>query len=124
MAKYFQSFPKVDYDGVEIRDITRRNQFIKNVSTNPLVYLPYTVKEGERAEDIADWYYGSTDYTWLVYLANNIIDPYNQWPMSIEEFNNYMIEKYREQSGKTGNDVLVWAQEDREDNVVYYYREV
>lgn len=124
MAKYFQDFPKVDYEGVEIRDITRRNQFIKNVSTNPLVYLPYTVKEGERPEDIAHWYYGSTDYVWLVYLANNIIDPYNQWPMSIEEFNNYMIEKYTEQSGKTGNEVLEWAQEDREDNVVYYYREV
>lgn len=124
MAKYFENFPKVMYEGKEIRDITRRNQFIKNVSTNPLVYLPYTVKEGEKAEDIADWYYGSTDYTWLVYLSNNIVDPYHQWPKSTQEFNEYLIDKYTEESGKIGNEVLEWAQEDREDNVVYYYKEI
>jgi hypothetical protein len=124
MAKYFENFPKVMYEGKEIRDITRRNQFIKNVSTNPLVYLPYTVKEGEKAEDIADWYYGSTDYTWLVYLSNNIVDPYHQWPKSTQEFNDYLIDKYTEESGKIGNEVLEWAQEDREDNVVYYYKEI
>jgi hypothetical protein len=124
MAKYFENFPKVMYEGKEIRDITRRNQFIKNVSTNPLVYLPYTVKEGEKAEDIANWYYGSTDYTWLVYLSNNIVDPYHQWPKSTQEFNDYLIDKYTEESGKIGNDVLEWAQEDREDNVVYYYKEI
>ena len=124
MAKYFENFPKVMYEGKEIRDITRRNQFIKNVSTNPLVYLPYTVKEGEKAEDIANWYYGSTDYTWLVYLSNNIVDPYHQWPKSTQEFNDYLIDKYTEESGKIGNEVLEWAQEDREDNVVYYYKEI
>ena len=124
MAKYFENFPKVMYEGKEIRDITRRNQFIKNVSTNPLVYLPYTVKEGEKAEDIANWYYGSTDYTWLVYLSNNIVDPYHQWPKSTQEFNEYLIDKYTEESGKIGNEVLEWAQEDREDNVVYYYKEI
>lgn len=124
MTKYFENFPKIEYEGKEIRDITRRNQFIKNVSTNPLVYLPYTVKEGEKPEDIANWYYGSTDYTWLVYLSNNILDPYHQWPKSTQEFNDYMIEKYQEQSGKIGNDVLAWSQDDIEDNIVYYYREV
>lgn len=124
MAKYFENFPKVMYEGKEIRDITRRNQFIKNVSTNPLVYLPYTVKEGEKAEDIANWYYGSTDYTWLVYLSNNIVDPYHQWPKSTQEFNDYLIDKYTEESGKIGNEVLEWSQEDREDNVVYYYKEI
>lgn len=124
MTKYFENFPKVTYEGKEIRDITRRNQFIKNVSTNPLVYLPYTVKEGEKPEDIAEWYYGSTDYTWLVLMSNNIVDPYHQWPKSTQEFNDYLIEKYAEQSGKNGNEVLEWAQEDREDNIVYYYREV
>lgn len=124
MAKYFENFPKVMYEGKEIRDITRRNQFIKNVSTNPLVYLPYTVKEGEKAEDIANWYYGSTDYTWLVYLSNNIVDPYHQWPKSTQEFNEYLIDKYTEESGKIGNEVLEWSQEDREDNVVYYYKEI
>lgn len=123
-TKYFENFPTVNYDGVEIRDITRRNLFVKGVSTNPLAFLPYTVQEGERPEDIANWYYGSTDYTWLVYLSNNIIDPYHQWPKATEDFNNYLIDKYRDTSGKTGNDILDWSREENDENIVYYYREV
>lgn len=123
-TKYFENFPVVKYDGQEVRDITRRSVFVKNVSTNPLAFLPYTVAEGERPEDIANWYYGSTDYTWLVYMSNNIVDPYHEWPKSINEFNDYLIDKYRAQSGKEGNAVLDWAREDNDENIVYYYRDV
>jgi hypothetical protein len=125
MAKYFENFPIIDYNGKKIRDISRRNTFIKNVSTNPLVFLPYTIRDGERPEDIAQFYYGSTDYVWLVYLSNNIVDPYHQWPKSENELNDYIIAKYAEQSGKTGNDVIDWAtDQDNEGNIVYYYRDV
>jgi len=123
-TKYFENFPIVEYDGQKIRDITRRNTFIKNITTNPLAFQPYTVKEGERAEDIAFYYYGSTDYTWLVYLSNNIVDPYHEWPKATEDFNNYLIDKYRDTSGKEGNDVLDWTREDSDENIVYYYREI
>ena len=122
--KYFDKFPIVNYDGVQIRDITRRNTILKSVKDNPIAYLPYTVAEGERAEDIADFYYGDPQYVWLVYLANNIIDPYHQWPKSTETFNNYLIDKYTDQSGKTGNDVLDWAREENDENIIYYYREI
>lgn len=123
-VKYFENFPIVEYDGQEVRDITRRNVFVKGVSNNPLAFLPYTVGEGERPEDVAYFYYGSTDYTWLVYLSNNIMDPYHQWPKATEDFNNYLIDKYGDTSGKTGNDVLDWTREDNDENIVYYYRDV
>ena len=124
MVKYFENFPQITYDGRKVRDITRRNRFLKSLATNPYVFLPYTVKEGERAEDIANDYYGSVDYVWLVYMANNIIDPYHEWPMDQRTFQNYIIDKYREQSGREGNAVIDWTQEDDDVNVVYYYREV
>lgn len=123
-TKYFENFPIINYDGQQIRDITRRNTFIKSVTTNPLAFLPYTVHEGERPEDIAEFYYGSTDYTWVVYLSNNIVDPYHEWPKANEDFNNYLIDKYRDQSGKEGNDILEWTREENDENIVYYYREV
>lgn len=125
MAEYFENFPTIEYQGRQVRDLTRRNKFLKNVSTNPLLFLPYTIKEGEKAEDIAYYYYGSTEYTWLVYLANNIIDPYHDWPLDEEDFNKYIIQKYAEQSGLSGYDVVAWAQDEtRDDNIVYYYKEV
>lgn len=124
MSEYFEKFPTINYDGKDIRDISRRVNFLKKSLTNPYIFLPYTVEEGLKPEDIAYYYYGSVEYTWLVYLANDIIDPYHQWPMSQEIFDKYLIDKYAEQSGKTGYEVISWLQDpDIEENLLYYYRE-
>jgi hypothetical protein len=107
-----------------MRDITRRVNFLKRSLTNPYVFLPYTIEEGLRPEDVAYYYYGSVEYTWLVYLANNIVDPYHEWPLSQEKFDAYLINKYKEQSGRTGYDVIDWLRDpDIEENLLYYYRE-
>jgi hypothetical protein len=125
MAKYFENFPMIEYEGQMVKDITRRVNFTNEVSLNPLLYLPYTVKEGERAEDVAQFYYGSTDYTWLVYFSNNIQDPYHEWTKSEAEFNDYLVSKYTEQSGLIGEYVVDWTRDEtNDDNVLYYYREV
>ena len=50
MTKYFEQFPLINYEGKLVRDITRRTNFTKEVSNNPMLYMPYTVKEGERPE--------------------------------------------------------------------------
>ena len=124
-TKYFENFPIVEYNGKKVRDITRRNNFVKNISTNPMLFLPYTVKQNERAEDVANFYYGSVDYVWLVYMANQIIDPYYEWPMDEETFNNYLIAKYGDVSGEVGDGVVDWTKDDTiDDNIIYYYKEV
>jgi hypothetical protein len=124
MTRYFEKFPTIEYEGVKVKDITRRNTFTKEVTNNPLLYMPYTIKEGERAQDIAEWYYGSVDYEWLVYMANNITDPYHEWPKSNHEFNLFLIDKYGEASGLTGEDIIDWTKEDNDENIIYYYKEV
>jgi hypothetical protein len=125
MAEYFDKFPLIQYQKMAARDLTRRANFLKSTVSNPFVFLPYTIEEDMRPEDIAYYYYGSTDYTWLIYLANNIIDPYHQWPLSQENFNKYLIEKYAAKSGKTGYEVIDWMQNETiDDNILYYYKEV
>lgn len=125
MSNYFDNFPTVKYDGIEVRDITRRKKFLQNNLNNPFVFLPYTIKDNDRPEDIAYYYYGSVDYTWLVLLPNNIIDPYHQWPLSDDNFDKMLMTKYAEKSGKTGYEVVDWTQDEtRTDNIVYYYKEV
>ena len=122
MSLYFTYFPTTQYNGVDVKEITRRTNFVSQVLSNPYVFLPYTVMEGEKPEDIAYNYYGTVAATWVVLLANNIIDPYTQWPMDYGKFTDYLIAKYQQQSGKTGYDVVAWAQDtDIIDNIVYYY---
>jgi len=125
MARYFENFPTIEYNGRRVKDITRRNNFTRNISNNPYLFMPYTVKQGQRPEDIAQSYYGSTDYIWLVYLANNIVDPYLEWPLDDYNFNQYLSRKYAAQSGKTGEDVVEWTRDpDNINNILYYYKEV
>lgn len=123
--KYFENFPIIEYEGRRVRDISRRTNFVKAVSNNPYLYYPYTVGEGERAEDIAQFYYGSVDYVWLVYMANNIIDPYHEWPMDPQTFNDYIVEKYTEESGEVGEDVIDWTRDPlNDDNIIFYVKKV
>tara|TARA_B110000503_G_scaffold3424_1_gene4526 strand:+ start:6007 stop:6387 length:381 start_codon:yes stop_codon:yes gene_type:complete len=123
--KYFQDFPVIQYEGRKVRDITRRSTFLKGVSNNPYLYYSYTVTDDERAEDVALSYYGSVDYIWLVYMANNIIDPYYEWPMDSQTFNDYLVSKYTAQSGRIGEDVIDWTKDETIDsNVIYYVKKV
>jgi hypothetical protein len=123
--KYFEKFPIIEYEGRRVRDISRRSNFVRAVSNNPYVYYPYTVSEGERAEDIANFYYGSVDYVWLVYMANNIIDPYHEWPMDPQTFNDYLVEKYTEESGEVGEDVIDWTRNPNiDENILFYVKKV
>jgi len=126
MSNYFDKFPEIRYDGVLIRDITKRINFLRNNINSTYVFLPYTVKENEKAEDIAYHYYRDANYDWLVYLSNNMIDPYIDWPMDDFTFDQYIISKYTEKSkGNTGWDVISWTQDEtRFDNILYYYKEI
>ena len=123
MSTYFSYFPTVKYNNTSVRDITRRAKSIETLQSNPYLFLPYTVKEGEKPEDIAFNYYGTVDATWLVLLANNMIDPYTDWPMSYDLFVEYLIGKYSALSNKKGYDVIAWLQDTTSfDNILYYYR--
>lgn len=111
MPRYFRYYPQVKHSGKYLIDITKRSKFILNILSDPRVFLPFTVNDGERAEDIAFFYYDDVDLVWMIYLANNIIDPYKQWPMNQKNFIQYLIEKYRAQSGAdTDQDILNWTQ--------------
>lgn len=119
--KYFENFPIIEYEGRRVRDISRRASFVRALSNNPYIYYPYTVSEGERAEEVAQFYYGSVDYVWLVYMANNIIDPYHEWPMDPQTFNDYLVDKYTEESGEVGEDVIDWTRDPNNDNNIIFY---
>ena len=125
-GEYFDKFPEIKYNNVLVKDITRRVKFLKESLEDPFTFLPYMVKEGERAEDIAYHYYGDANYAWLVYLANDIIDPYNEWPMDEHTFNQYLMAKYAGTVGDLkGYELVDFIRNTTiTDNVLYYYKEV
>lgn len=119
---FFNYFPEVKYDGKMVRDITRHASFIEDLERSPYVYLPYTLSDGERAQDVSFNYYGTVDHTPFVLMANRVVNPYTDWLMSPEDLSGHVIKKYAKQSGRKGIDVLRWATDaTRFDNIIHFY---
>jgi hypothetical protein len=93
-VRYFRYFPEITYNGYAIKDITKLASFKDTVNMSGALYLPYTVREEETAEQVAFFYYGDVSYIWLVYLSNQIIDPYYSWPMKQNQLEDYIQDQY------------------------------
>ena len=91
---YFQKFPTVSYNDYVVRDISARTKLSQYLIETGVALLPYTVKEGERADSIASFYYKDPYYAWAIYLVNGIIDPYSEWPKDSQALENYIETKY------------------------------
>lgn len=97
---YFSQFPKVSYDvrgdgnPQQMINITKRVRFRDYMKTNFVTYDFYDVKSGETPEYIANEFYGDPELHWVVLLANDIIDYYNEWPMTVPQFETYVKSKY------------------------------
>lgn len=94
-TNYFSYFPQKIYGEKAITDIFKRTK-VRSMGTviKSSIYYKYTIQDGERPEDIADRYYGDTQYYWIVLYANDIINIYSQWPRSNRDFENYIVSKY------------------------------
>lgn len=96
----FTFFPKVnykvnDYDYLRAIDITTTYK-IKNFFKNyrGINYRPYVIKDGENPYNVSQTFYGTPDYDWIILLANDIYNIYDEWPKDSLTFEKYIIEKY------------------------------
>lgn len=105
--KFFELFPKINYSNTSAINLLTRTSFTEDTLNNINVFLPLTLKEGERPEHIGNDLYGYSDAAWLVFYSNEIIDPYYDWYLSSEQFDQFIVKKY----GSIGN---------AQSNVVFY----
>ena len=125
MSKYFDYFPKIEYNGHIITDITVKSNLVNSAKQDLTLMMPYRVNDGELPEEIAFHYYGTMDYFWIVLMANNITNYYEGWVKDENTFNKYLMRKYKEQSGnKLGYDVIAWTMNQTLlDNILYFFNE-
>ena len=94
---YFKALPKLyyPYNGTQtiVSDIFRRVQLNKFFD-NRLNLVSYYIGDGETPELVADKFYGSSKYHWLVMIDNNLVDVKREWPLSQRTLNLYVDDKY------------------------------
>jgi hypothetical protein len=92
--KYFAKFPLISYANNAAVNIVERAKITDNVFNNPYVWYKYDIRNFERPDQIADFYYNDEFMDWLLYLSNQIVDPYYEWYMSDDVFFAYIVKKY------------------------------
>lgn len=93
-VNYFKNFPLVQYGDHALRNIILKAKFAKELVQSYDAFYPYTIKAGESPTSLAFDYYGSVEYVWLIFVVNDIIDPYYDWPLEQDIFDEYIIKKY------------------------------
>ena len=102
---YFDMFPNIYYsakgDGkfTIMKDLLARVKLIANVKDNILGFDYYDVKDGETPEMIAHKYYGDVNLHWTILVVNDVIDYYEDWPMSVQRFEQFVKDKYDNPQG-------------------------
>lgn len=99
---YFKDFPDLLYkftvNGQTItkvvKDITTNVRLRVNILSNITLFDQYDLKEGDTPEIIAANYYGSSEYHWIVMLANQKFHWVEDFPLTQFQFNNYIVSKY------------------------------
>ena len=97
---YFEMFPSVFYDMkgdgqyTLVKDLMSRVKLVASVKENILNFDYYDVKDGETPEMIAQKYYGDVNLHWTIFIVNDIIDYYEDWPMSVQKFEQFIFDKY------------------------------
>jgi len=97
---YFRNFTKGYYDikgdGNEklVTDLMTRVKVREKILDESMLYDTYDVPSGEKPEDTAFKHFGSAKYHWVILLTNNITDRYYGWPLSEQDFEAYITEKY------------------------------
>lgn len=102
MSKYFDFFPTVQYNPAGtpyknrtvLTDITFRFKLRDKVKSNIFSYYTVSVSDDDTMEILAAKYYGNSEYHWVIAIANDIIDPQYDWPMSYRTYVKYIAAKY------------------------------
>lgn len=91
---YFKQFANIQYKGKTSKNLLARPKIVEDVMGTTEAFYDFIIPDGLRAEQVAEMYYDDPEYVWLIYLANNIVDPYYEWPLNQRQLDEHVINKY------------------------------
>jgi hypothetical protein len=95
MSRYFSRFPLVDYNGAPAKNILARVDFTDEAKRDIYSNFDYVIQDDLIRPDFLSYtYYDSSQYDWMIYLSNSVIDPYHDYYLSADDFEKYIIGKY------------------------------
>ncbi|NDB85176.1 MAG: hypothetical protein EB127_21115, partial [Alphaproteobacteria bacterium] len=91
---YFNKLPIISYNGYDVKNILARAQLSKQTKASYSLFYPYTLTDDDRIDRLSKDYYENAGYSWLVWLANETIDPYYDLSVTDVDLANLIKSKY------------------------------
>ena len=106
--KYFETLPSIittDYNNnlVLLKNLLARAILLPQVQNNPLLLYSYAIQDGDTPEIVAHKYYGNVDRYWIVLHGNQSLDPQWDWPLTSQQFQKYIVSKYKQDTANSLN---------------------
>ena len=105
MANYFSHIPFLAYvsrdeernslnDYTVVKNLFKRGKIREDIFQNVSYFTRYQIVGDERPDQVANKVYGDSSLDWVVLLANNIQNIYDEWPKTQIAFDKHMLQKY------------------------------
>lgn len=102
---YFRELPDLQYQSllssrvssdeyVTVKNLFRRVKLRDDLQNVFTVFQKYQIPEGARPETVAQEFYGSSRYDWVVLITAGITRVRDQWPLSDKDLYNYALNIY------------------------------
>jgi hypothetical protein len=92
--QYFKNFPNIEYRDNDAKNIIARPRLLVDAFKESSAFYDYFIADDMRADQVAYHYYGDPSMVWLIYLANDIVDPYHDWPLTSAQMSRLLEFKY------------------------------
>ena len=94
---YFKNMPNLLYPTKNgqliVKDIFRRVA-LNGRTTTKAALNTYYIKDGDTPDIVSFNFYGSSEYHWIILLANEIISVATEWPRRSSDMFKYVEDKY------------------------------
>ena len=104
MSNYFSKVPDLEYvsrlpdsqigDYIKVKNLFKGVRLREDILQDLTVFQKYQIIGDDRPDNVAFAVYGDSKLDWLVLKCNNIINIQSEWPMTQEDFDRYLLNKY------------------------------
>ena len=104
MSNYFSQLPDFEYvsrlpdarisDYIPVKNLFKKGKLREDIIEQTAIFTKYKVRGNDRPDNVAQELYGDPNLDWVVLASNNILNVYDEWPMTQVNFENYLLDKY------------------------------
>ena len=81
-------------DYARVKNLFKRVTLREDIYSNLMYFTKYNIQGDDRPDNVAHRIYSDSTLDWLILLSNNITHIPTEWPMSQNDFDRFLLDKY------------------------------